>query len=270
MPTPSHNSPHPTSNPDQPPVPNHNHVNHIPSSNSAPHPAPTAWAKAHKKSFTLDYLRYSGATPESSPSCVFMAGLPGAGKTELVTRLFQGLDYGIVRIDMDEIATRIPAYRPEAADRFREAATLLLSNIFSLTLKNRFSFVMDGTFGSKRALENIQRAIRHDYRYVKVVYVHQAPEVAWNFTQAREQVEHRSISLDGFIKTYFNLASNLQQLAALSPQVTIDVIVKDGKNGIGEWQENVTAKYLDEKLKTSYNKTSLKEKLYENSAQLNH
>lgn len=43
----------------------------------------------------------SGVQPEAEPAAIFMAGLPGAGKTEFSKRLIEFSDVPFVRIDMD-------------------------------------------------------------------------------------------------------------------------------------------------------------------------
>ena len=125
-----------------------------------------------------------------------MAGLPGAGKTEFSKNLIKLVDGAkAVRIDMDEIATQIKGYHPEIADEFRGQASKLMNGLYDKVLKEKLEFIMDGTFGSKSSIKNVERAINHGYT-VKVIYIIQDPKLAWKFTLAREKVEHRSISID--------------------------------------------------------------------------
>ena len=76
-------------------------------------------AKLHKKEIIARLIERSGALPTDEPSGIFMAGLPGAGKTELSRALIEIAHVSPVRIDMDELATFIDGYRPEAANEFR-------------------------------------------------------------------------------------------------------------------------------------------------------
>lgn len=77
------------------------------------------WIKTHKKEIAEKVISRSKATSKNKLSGVFMAGLPGSGKTEFSCSLIESMDLGIVRIDMDEIATKIKGYRPENADEYR-------------------------------------------------------------------------------------------------------------------------------------------------------
>jgi UDP-N-acetylglucosamine kinase len=97
--------------------------------------------------------------------------------------------------------------------------------------------VFDGTFSQARALENLDRALHHGYT-VKVYYIHQEPELAWQFTKDRELTEHRAIDKVGFIETYTKLEQNLQILCKDYKNVTISLIVKDAQNKEGRRVED--------------------------------
>ena len=107
-----------------------------------------------------------------------MAGLPGAGKTELSRALIEVSGVSPVRIDMDELASLAEGYKPERADEFRLVGTNLLFRLYSTVLKNRLDFIMDGTFSSKNAELNIERALKRGYN-LKIVYAYQDPKLAW-------------------------------------------------------------------------------------------
>ena len=84
-----------------------------------------------------------------------MAGLPGAGKTELSRALIEISGLSPIRIDMDELATTVTGYTPETADTFRLASSTLLTELYSKVIRNKLDFIMDGTFSSKTAELNI-------------------------------------------------------------------------------------------------------------------
>ena len=126
--------------------------------------------------------------------------MPGAGKTEFTIELLKDLTNKPLRIDMDEIAQQIEGYKPEIANKFRAGASNILGKIYDETIKNKLDFVFDGTFSQSKALENLRRALDHDYT-IKLYYIHQIPEIAWRFTKDRELIEHRAIDKAGFIDT---------------------------------------------------------------------
>lgn len=214
-----------------------------------------------KKAFVEDFIKKSGAKPNSNPSAFFMAGLPGAGKTEFSKNLIKLVNGAkAVRIDMDEIATQIKGYRPEIADEYRGQASKLMNGIYDKVLKEKLEFIMDGTFGSKSSISNIKRATKHNY-IVKIIYIIQDPKVAWHFTLAREKVEHRSINIDGFAKTYFNIIDNILMVKPLMEKydrITVDIVIKNEENEIESWIPNVRSN-IDILLKTSYNIKTLKD-----------
>jgi len=69
-------------------------------------------------------------------------------------------------------------------------------------LKNKQSFVLDGTFSKyEKAADNIKRSLEKS-RPVFIFYVYQKPEIAWKFTLAREKDEGRNIPKDAFITQF--------------------------------------------------------------------
>lgn len=215
------------------------------------------WVKLHKKEFILQLVETSGALPEDNPAAIFMAGLPGAGKTEFSKRLIEFSGVPFVRIDMDEIAEQIDGYRAEDADKFRLAATTLLSETFNFVLKKKYSFVMDGTFGNPKAKMNIERALKHGFN-VKLIYVYQDPKPAWEFTLAREKVEHRAIQFDGFIEAYYKTIGNIKEIIAeYGDRIGCEIVIKKPSNEIGLRYKNVEMAEIDKIIKTEYNKDKL-------------
>lgn len=203
-----------------------------------------AWANKNKKSIAREFIRRTSFVPSDHPTGIFTAGLPGAGKTEFTLQLLENIVEKPVRIDMDEVAALIEGYRPEIADKFRGGASTILSRIYDEVLKHRLDFVFDGTFAQDRAIENLRRALTHGYT-VKVYYLHQQPSVAWEFTKARELIEHRAIDKSGFVETYASLQKNLRNLCDNYPSVTRSLIVKNDKNSEGARKENVQDLFAD-------------------------
>ena len=198
----------------------------------------TEWANRNKKHIAREFIRRTNLEPNDSPTGIFTAGLPGAGKTEFTRELLKNISDGPLRIDMDEIARLIDNYKPELADKFRGGASAILAKIYDEVLKHNINFVFDGTFSQTRAIENLDRALSHGYA-VKIYYIHQLPDIAWQFTKDRELVEHRAIDRVGFIDTYLSLEANLRALCNGYKGVTISLIVKDAQNKEGARFEDV-------------------------------
>ena len=211
----------------------------------------------NKREIVKRLLESSGAVPELEPAGFFMAGLPGSGKTEISKNLIKDSGVKLFRIDMDEIAEMLPGYTPEQADEFRKPATAILSDCFSYALHHDISFLMDGTFGSAQAIKNVERCLRHGFR-VQIVYALQDPKLAWEFTLAREKIEHRAIEFDGFVEAYYKTINNLREACKLfGEDITIDVAIKDPDNKVGEWLRAVSLKKIDQIVNIKYNKDKL-------------
>lgn len=198
----------------------------------------TDWANKNKKRIARELIRRTDFQSKDTPAGIFTAGLPGAGKTEFTVNLLSEIVDKPIRIDMDEIASLIDGYKPEIADVFRGGASAILARVYDEVVKNKIDFVFDGTFSQDRALQNLDRAIKHNYT-VKIYYIHQEPAIAWQFTKDRELVEHRAISKEGFIETYLKLEQNLRKLCEDYKDVTISLIVKDENNKVGRRIEDV-------------------------------
>ena len=102
--------------------------------------------------------------PSEDPFSVFMAGSPGAGKTEFSLRWIKVMSpVKIVRIDADEIKKIIPHYNGKNSDIVQGAASLGVEKIYDHVLKNNQNAIIDGTFANYRiAGENIRRSIKRN------------------------------------------------------------------------------------------------------------
>ncbi len=72
-------------------------------------------------------------------------------------------------------------------------------------LKQRQSFILDGTLASfDIASKNIARSLQKA-RNVQIFYVYQHPRLAWQFVCSREKVEGRHIPLESFIRQFLDV-----------------------------------------------------------------
>lgn len=211
----------------------------------------------NKSDFIKMMLAESGAVSEEEPAGLFMAGLPGSGKTEISKNLIKDSGVELLRIDMDEIAEMLPDYEPSRADEFRKPATALLSELFKYALHHKISFLMDGTFGSSQADKNIKRSLKHGFR-VQIIYALQDPKIAWEFTVAREKIEHRAIKFEGFVEAYYKTINNINEISKkYGDLISLDIAIKTPKNEVGGWVRGVSGSDIDEFVKAKYNKDEL-------------
>jgi hypothetical protein len=64
-------------------------------------------------------------------------------------------------------------------------------------MHNNINAILDGTFAYERAMENIERSLKHGRRVV-IYYLFQDPVAAWKFTQIREAKEGRRVPMEVF------------------------------------------------------------------------
>ena len=173
------------------------------------------YAKTHKKEIAHELTDLTKFPADPEPVVVFMAGSPGAGKTEASERLierFSGDGHRVLRIDSDDLRTRLPGYTGQNSSLFQGATSIITDKMQDIAIEQRQSYVFDGTLTNlERARENIQRCLLHGYA-VQILYVYQHPVQAWKFVRAREIRDGRMVPRDAFIDQYFAARENVNIL----------------------------------------------------------
>lgn len=218
------------------------------------------WANQNRKQFAKRFL--SEVEPEIFEQTVslFMAGSPGAGKTEFSKRLLETLlpDYQkyIVRIDPDEIRQQLPQYVAGKAERFQAAVSILVERIHDQALKEKKSFLLDGTLSNlPKARNNIQRSLNKQ-RFVQIFYIYQDPLVAWELTQKREAVEGRNIPKESFVEQYFLSQENVTILKQeYKENIQVEFFSRNTKTGRYDFVTNVTK--IDNMIDSRYSRDTL-------------
>lgn len=212
------------------------------------------YAKAHRTEIARRLADPAVYVPEEHPVSVFMAGSPGAGKTEASIELLalRGADGSkILRIDPDELRAELPGYTGANAWLLQRAVIPVVERVHDLALKQKQSFLLDGTLASYDvALRNVQRSLDRD-RAVQILYVYQEPEQAWRFVQAREAAEGRRIQPEDFARQYFAARQVVNRLKTeLGKAIQIDLLMKnnDGSQrfyraGVDQIDNHIPEKY---------------------------
>ncbi len=201
------------------------------------------FAKANKTKIALRLTDISIYMPEESPVSVFMAGSPGAGKTEASKSLIEEMTGGkndILRIDPDELRNEIPGYKGSNSYLFQGAVSILVDKMHDLALKQKQSFLLDGTLARyEKAKENLSRSLKRG-RAVQILYVYQEPRLAWEFVLAREQMEGRNIQKESFIDQYFGAREVVNRLKLeFGKQIHVDLLLKNNDNSDRIYKANV-------------------------------
>lgn len=179
--------------------------------------AARTYIKKNKRALYDKFCDTQVFTPSERPLTIFMAGSPGAGKTEASKTFIQILEKiykneKIVRIDADEIRKSLPNYDGKHADEFQSAASLGVEKLFDFVLSHQLHSVLDGTLASFSVAEkNIRRALNHG-RLVGILYIYLDPLIAWDFTKKRESLDGRHINKEIFIKDFFAARENVHKL----------------------------------------------------------
>ncbi len=212
------------------------------------------FARKHKKDIAKKLTDISRFLPEDEPVSVFMAGSPGAGKTEASIELLtfvksEGFD--ILRIDPDELRHELPGYTGENSSLFQGAVSVLVERIHDLALKQKQSFLLDGTLSHyDKAEQNIARSLKKN-RVVQILYVYQEPMLAWDFVKSREAVEGRRIRPEHFIEQYFEARNVVNCLKMnFDADVKVDLLLKNTDNtnrlfkaGVDKIDNHIPEKY---------------------------
>ena len=210
------------------------------------------FARKNKKSIAKRLTDPVIFVTEENPVSVFMAGSPGAGKTEASLELLQKLgDGAVIRIDPDELRSEFASYDGGNAWLFQKAVSVLVDRIHDVALDQKQSFLLDGTLSNfDRAEKNISRSLKKG-RAVQILYVYQEPMLAWEFVQKREAAEGRRIRPEHFIEQYFGARQVVNRLKTeFGKQISIDLLLKNNDNsqrlykaGIDQIDHHVPEKY---------------------------
>ena len=222
-----------------------------------------AFARENKKAIAKKHTDKSQFVPEDEPVSVFMAGSPGAGKTEASIELLTLVEENsteILRIDPDDLRHEFPEYTGDNSWLFQKGVSVLVEKIHDLALSQKQSFLLDGTLSHyDKAKQNIERSLKRD-RVVQILYVYQEPMLAWDFVKSREIVEGRRIEPEHFIEQYFaarNVVNRLKE--TFGSQIKIDLLMKNTDNSHKWYKAGVDQ--IDNHIPEKYNPADLEKVL---------
>ena len=225
----------------------------------------TAYAKKHKKAIAKKLTDTAIYPSEDQPVSYFMAGSPGAGKSEfakeMVAKINEASSENILYLDPDDIREEFEGYNGANSHLFHGAVSIIVERTFDLMLKNKQSFILDGTLSKyEKSEKNITRCLSK-HRGVFIWYVYQDPLTAWDFVMQREKVEGRRITRETFIRQYFDARNTVNALKQKFGQaIQVDLLLKDiKKEGGRQYYYNVSS--IDSYIPETYTSASLEEAL---------
>ncbi|MDO8598772.1 MAG: zeta toxin family protein [bacterium] len=219
-----------------------------------------AYIKREKRQLLTRFVDPDVHKPSEHPVTLFMAGSPGAGKTEISKRLVESELFAgnqPVRIDADDIRAIFPGYTGNNSHVFQAACSVGVSMLYFACLKKRLNVIMDATFAYARALENVQLSLNKQ-RNVELHYLYQDPRIAWEFTQKREATEGRRVSLEVFIEAFLGARHNIvQSYEHFGNRITVNVLLRNFHTGSDSFHQHVTEESLDTLVPTIYTASEL-------------
>lgn len=199
--------------------------------------------------------------PDDNPVSIFMAGAPGAGKTEFSKNLIDAFEKmfnpaKIVRIDPDEIRGLFAEYKGNNSHLFQGACSLGVEKIHDSVLSNNQNFLLDGTLSKyDKTVNNIKRSLEKS-REVSIFFVYQEPSIAWEFTQKREKIEHRNIPKESFVKEFIDSKENVNKIKKyFGDKIHLNLIVKNYKNNREQIESDIES--VDHFIKKTYNEDEI-------------
>jgi len=222
-----------------------------------------AFARQHKKAIAKEFTDRSKFPGEELPVSVFMAGSPGAGKTEASIELldrFSSDGSEILRIDPDDLRIHFKEYSGGNSFLFQAAVSVLVEKIHDFALDQKQSFLLDGTLTHYQIAEqNISRSLKKG-RVVQILYVYQKPELAWEFVQAREAQEGRRIRPEDFIDQYFAAREVVNRLKTqFGGEIKVDLLLKNNDNSNRTYKAGIDQ--IDFHVPERYTRQSLEQML---------
>jgi predicted ABC-type ATPase len=209
------------------------------------------FARQHKKQIAKELTE--GISPDNYPVSVFMAGSPGAGKTESSRNIIKRITKDpetVLRIDSDDLRKYFSEYNGANSHLFMGATSVLADRIHDIALEKHLNFVFDGTLSHLEiASSNIKRSLNKG-RFVQILYVYQEPLQAWHFVQEREKRDGRKIPRTAFIQQYFKARENVNVLKKqFGKNIQVDLVIKNIDGTDFGYKENVDVidNYIPEK-----------------------
>jgi len=222
--------------------------------------------KKNKKDIVGRFINKDYIKLEENPFSIFMAGSPGAGKTEFSKNYIKKLDrllkergndgFNIIRMDPDDIRIFLPGYDGKNSHLFQGAVSLVVNKVYDIALKKKYNILIDGTFSKfEQAKQNIKRSIDKD-RIVRIFYIYQDPIKAWEFSKKRESEDGRSVPINTFVDDFFDAKDNVNKIKKIfTNSVEVVLVKKDYKNSIEDFWIDIDD--IDSYLKMEYNKKTL-------------
>jgi len=222
------------------------------------------YIKQNKKVLVKNFCSIEKFPSHAKPYTIFMAGSPGAGKTEyskaFINELYMKDSTVTVRIDPDEIRNFIPWSTDYDIEYYKSAVNKGQEILFDYVQHHNQNVLVDGTLANlDHSRKLIDRALGKR-RKVSILYTYQDPVLAWDFTKKRKVIENRSIPKSVFVTSFFDAINNVNILKReFNGNIDLTVIIKNYSNGVEKIHFNVAS--VDPYIKMKYTMGSLEKEI---------
>lgn len=215
------------------------------------------WVKKNQRKLIEKFASVKDYASDNKPVTLFMAGSPGAGKTEVAKRLADKFKARPVIIDADEIRKFCNGYNGSNAHVFQKAANRGIHILYNHALANDLNIILDGTFAYADWMINVERSVKRG-RKVELYYVYQPPAAAWRLTQIREAIEKRKVSKEIFINAFIKSRENANEAKRhFGDALEMHLIIKNNNSDIERFKFNIVN--IDYFIKNKYSIEELKD-----------
>ncbi len=228
------------------------------------------FVKKNKKEIIKKFASTDLYLENDEPSFYFMAGCPGAGKTEFCKGFIQILSEqglsskGILRIDPDDIREifRDRGYNGVNSDLFKRSCVKAVEILYDTAISRKLNTIFDGTFHNlESSSRNISRAIDVGAN-VSIFYIYQDPIIAWEFSKIRERKEGRIVPKKFFIEAFFKSKDNVNNIKQLYGNKVVVTLINKKANNIN-FESKFNIDKIDNYLKVSYTPEDLEQVIKE-------
>jgi len=133
------------------------------------------------------------------------------------------------------------------------------TKIFDYCIKNNLKVIFDGTLTARIWVKNIEKSKKKN-RKIGIVLIYQDPLISYWFTLARQVDNKRNVSIDAFLRIYYN---SIQYCFESTSQYTDIQFIVWSKNKQRVWKQfSMSDKTkFDKYFRVDYNADTLRKKL---------
>lgn len=217
------------------------------------------WAKKAAK-FIIEELEKSGIQRYKAIkwlSTILIAWAPWSWKTEFVNTILDTKNF--IVIDIDKYREYFIWYTWKNADEYQDCSSRVATKIFDYCIKNNLKVIFDGTLTARIWVKNIEKSKKKN-RKIGIVLIYQDPLISYWFTLARQVDNKRNVSIDAFLRIYYN---SIQYCFESTSQYTDIQFIVWSKNKQRVWKQfSMSDKTkFDKYFRVDYNADTLRKKL---------